>query len=57
MSKKGSVYLRYDIVDEQDLREGVKRLAEGFGHQMGTTSQKEDSQEVVEAETEPANSL
>ena len=31
MSKKGSVYLRYDIVDEQDLREGVKRLAEGFG--------------------------
>ena len=50
--KTDSVYRRYDIVDEQDLRDGVERLAKGFGHHLAAPGQKDASPEVAEAEVE-----
>ena len=34
--KTESVYLRYAIVSERDLRQGVAKLAQGNGHSSGT---------------------
>ena len=33
--KTESIYLRYDIVDEADLRDGLEKLADHFGPQSG----------------------
>jgi hypothetical protein len=44
-----SVYRRYDVVDEQDLANGVAQLAKGFGHILGTPDKKEAPSEVDEA--------